>query len=253
MGLAADGQRPATLRASAASLNDWTGERSIFLGCFRLQNAMRRQCGHDALQVCGGIGARTQPLPSRPFFCLGTASSNASRKWPSHRAIRCAAGILVPWTDPTTIGRLDRLRDIAAVTIDVCTRPQRVTIQFETGDPLECRGFAGGVIGADMAHVGRRAEMARPAQRLRSRRDAGRAEGAHASSWVRQACLPPYSRRYSPPSHGLVPKLLPPQGQFISQISAGVSGDAAAIGGDSHRFEGVGAVCTGIEPGLLEF
>src|SRR5436190_3121147 len=26
-------------------------------------------------------------------------------------------------------------------------RPQRVTIQFETGDPFECRGVAGGVTG----------------------------------------------------------------------------------------------------------
>jgi hypothetical protein len=26
-----------------------------------------------------------------------------------------------------------------------CERPQRVTIEFETGDPLECGGLAGGV------------------------------------------------------------------------------------------------------------
>jgi hypothetical protein len=54
------------------------------------------------------------------------------------------------------------------VTSATCVRPQRVTIQFETGDPLECCGLAGGV-GLDH-HSSRRAYAVASASPLRSER-----------------------------------------------------------------------------------
>ena len=40
-------------------------------------------------------------------------------------------------------------------------RPQRVTIQFETGDPFECRGVAGGVVQRTLAEAARSGDILR--------------------------------------------------------------------------------------------